>query len=87
MKRLALFLDGTWNTVESRTNVSLLHDRVAAFDGAVEQRLYYDSGVGTAMLERLRGGMLGYGLDRNVVDAYAWLVENYEDGVLISTES
>jgi uncharacterized protein (DUF2235 family) len=31
--------------------------------------------------------MLGYGLDRNVVDAYAWLVENYEDGVLISTES
>ncbi|WP_239024865.1 DUF2235 domain-containing protein [Sphingomonas corticis] len=80
MKRLALFLDGTWNTVESQTNVVRLHDAVATRDGAIEQCRYYDRGVGTAMFERLRGGMLGYGLSRDVVDAYSWLLKRYEDG-------
>jgi uncharacterized protein (DUF2235 family) len=80
MKRLALFLDGTWNKVESRTNVSRLHDLVADRDGTIRQCRYYEEGVGTKRLEWLRGGALGYGLSQGVVVAYEWLVENFDEG-------
>ncbi len=79
-KRLAIFLDGTWNTVKSSTNVSRLHDLVEQRDGAVAQLSYYDSGVGTGRFQWLRGGALGFGLGANVVEAYRWLVDNYADG-------
>ena len=79
-KRLALFLDGTWNTVESATNVSKLHDNVAARGGGIEQLAYYDPGVGTGRFQWLRGGALGYGLSDNVVQAYHWLKDHYQNG-------
>lgn len=79
-KRLAIFLDGTWNTVKSSTNVSRLHDLVVQRDGAVAQLSYYDAGVGTGRFQWLRGGALGFGLGANVVEAYRWLVDNYADG-------
>jgi len=85
-KRIALFLDGTWNTVRDNTNVWRLRALCAeaSQDGA-RQVAYYDQGVGTRGGERLRGGILGYGLDTNVVAAYRWLIETYtpDDDVFV----
>lgn len=80
-KRLALFLDGTWNTLDDNTNVWRLKALCAkqGTDG-LGQVAYYSRGVGTSLGEKVRGGMLGVGIDRNVARAYEWLVETYEPG-------
>lgn len=81
-KRLAIFLDGTWNTPDDATSVHQLHHRTvngAAPDG-VEQRTFYRTGVGTKWSERFRGGAFGAGLSKNVLAGYRWLVENYTEG-------
>jgi len=78
VNRLALFLDGTWNEPDDRTNVSKLFD-LTSDDGAT-QRAHYVEGVGNRLTERLRGGALGKGLSRNVRDAYEWLVTNHAEG-------
>lgn len=79
MKRLAIFTDGTWNDPADNTNVYDLSQLVVTSNtGGVDQRRYYHSGVGVSWGTKLRGGALGYGLSGNVLDAYRWLVENYD---------
>jgi uncharacterized protein (DUF2235 family) len=80
VKRLSIFLDGTWNDPGTETNVSKLHSLVAAqgLDGA-DQKSYYDPGVGTKPLEKVLGGAVGLGLSLNVRQAYGWLLEHYVD--------
>jgi uncharacterized protein (DUF2235 family) len=73
-KRIALFLDGTWNTVQDNTNVWRMKSLCPV---ATDQACYYSVGVGTQYGERLTGGMFGYGLDDEVIRAYEWLTENY----------
>ncbi|MBU2532915.1 MAG: DUF2235 domain-containing protein, partial [Alphaproteobacteria bacterium] len=76
MKRLALFLDGTWNDVSSNTNVWRMKALCNRKDGNdIEQRLYYDEGVAG-----VRGGGFGKGLGKNILQAYQWVVENFEAG-------
>ncbi|MDX2056726.1 MAG: DUF2235 domain-containing protein [Gemmatimonadales bacterium] len=78
-KRLAVFLDGTWNKPDSNTNVWRLKTLVAPTDEhGTAQLAWYDTGVGTAWSDRVRGGALGLGLDTNIRQAYQWLVEQYE---------
>ena len=79
-KRLAVFLDGTWNTQDDNTNVWRLKLMCApqGTDG-LPQLAYYDPGVGTHWYDRLTGGAFGQGLDCNIRDAYQWLMEHYED--------
>jgi uncharacterized protein (DUF2235 family) len=78
MKRLALFLDGTWNAPASATNVYRLHGVVAPTDDAGNpQRAAYYPGVGTHWYDHLRGGVVGKGLAANVLEGYRWLVENH----------
>jgi uncharacterized protein (DUF2235 family) len=81
-KRIALFLDGTWNTVNDNTNVWRMK-ALCAIDA--DQISYYSAGVGTQYGQRLKGGLFGYGLDEEVIQAYEWLVENYkpEDRIFI----
>ena len=43
MKRLAIFLDGTWNTLNNNTNVWRLKSLTAE---TADQRVYYSQGVG-----------------------------------------
>ncbi|HEY6448653.1 MAG TPA: DUF2235 domain-containing protein [Acidobacteriaceae bacterium] len=76
-KRIALFLDGTWNNVSANTNVWRLKSLCAC---SPEQLVYYSAGVGTQSGEHLSGGMFGIGIDKEVTDAYEWLIENYEPG-------
>ncbi|WP_377298043.1 DUF2235 domain-containing protein [Rhizobium sp. SGZ-381] len=85
---LCVFSDGTWNTPDQMdaglpapTNVVKLRNALAekGTDGA-EQRVYYHPGVGTdgSWWNRVVGGGLGEGLDRNIMSAYAWLCRNYQ---------
>lgn len=75
-KKLALFLDGTWNAVGTNTNVWRLRSLCADKDADGHQQLrYYDTGVNGVI-----GGAWGKGLSENVQEAYNWLVDNYEDG-------
>jgi uncharacterized protein (DUF2235 family) len=78
-KRIAVFLDGTWNTLDDNTNVWRLKALCAqrGTDG-VRQVAFYSRGVGTSRFEKVRGGVLGVGIDRNVAQAYEWLIETYE---------
>src|SRR6266702_6342740 len=75
-KRLAIFLDGTWNSINSNTNVWRMRALCAAKskDGK-PQLVYYEVGVNGFL-----GGVFGQGLDENIRLAYEWLIENYNDG-------
>nr|WP_100003481.1 DUF2235 domain-containing protein [Phyllobacterium zundukense] len=74
-KRIAIFLDGTWNVTGDNTNVWRLKSLCAkqSADGKA-QVFYYDKGV-----NGFWGGVFGKGLADNVVEAYEWLVDNYEN--------
>lgn len=77
IKRIAVFLDGTWNNVDDNTNVWRLK---SLCDKPAEQLVYYSAGVGTQSGEKLSGGMFGIGINDEVANAYEWLVEHYTDG-------
>ncbi len=77
MKRLAVFFDGTWNDPEDQTNVLRLRELVVE---DARQEVLYVAGVGTRRFEKLRGGIGGLGLSKNVMDAYSWLSERYVPG-------
>ncbi|MBB5053063.1 uncharacterized protein (DUF2235 family) [Afipia massiliensis] len=80
-KRIAIFIDGTWNKLTDNTNVWRLKSLCApvASDGT-QQLIYYNTGLGTKKGESVRGGIVGYGMDDAIIDAYGWLAEHYEDG-------
>jgi uncharacterized protein (DUF2235 family) len=75
VKRIALFLDGTWNNVQDNTNVWRL--KCLCLQSS-EQLVYYSAGVGTQTGEHLSGGMFGIGINEEVTNAYEWLLEHYE---------
>jgi len=78
IRRIVACFDGTWNTDKSNTNVSRLFRLIAdETTGCLEQRRFYDEGVGTRWGERVRGGMFGAGLDGNIRQGYAWLGSQY----------
>ncbi|SFM31305.1 DUF2235 domain-containing protein [Methylobacterium pseudosasicola] len=75
-KRLVVFLDGTWNSVDSNTNVWRMRALTAPKgDDGRPQLVYYGVGVNGFL-----GGVFGQGLDENIRLAYEWLIENYNDG-------
>lgn len=75
-KRLAIYLDGTWNSVDSNTNVWRMRALTAAKSKDDRpQLIYYSVGVNGVL-----GGMFGQGVDDNIRLAYEWLVENYNAG-------
>jgi uncharacterized protein (DUF2235 family) len=80
-RKLVLLFDGTWNTVKDRTNISRLRELLAdtAPDGG-KQIPFYDKGVGTHPLDRLSGGLFGYGLSENIRDGYLALAAAFHPG-------
>lgn len=79
--RLALFLDGTWDKEDGNTNVWRAKCLCAPTgpDG-IEQKVFYDVGVGTSFGSIGTGGVFGKGIDEVIIAAYEWLAETYEDG-------
>lgn len=73
-RRLALFLDGTWNTLNDNTNVWRLKSLCPQ---SADQKVYYSVGVGTKKGEKISGGAFGIGIDEEVMAAYEWIVETY----------
>lgn len=90
MTNLVVCCDGTWNTADQQqggvptpTNVARLHACVAELGANnVAQKKYYHPGVGTdpGVINRLLGGGIGLGLDRNIQSAYGWLCRTYQPG-------
>ena len=90
-KRLITCNDGTWNKPaikdkqgkEINTNVCYLYNAIAPKDkNGVEQRKFYDTGVGSGyqLLDQIAGGLTGEGIDRKIKNAYQFLVLNYDPG-------
>jgi uncharacterized protein (DUF2235 family) len=89
-KRIITCSDGTWNKpgdveegVNIRTNVQKIFEAICNEDGeGIKQIKYYDQGVGStgSKLRRIIDGATGYGLDENILDAYKFIIWNYEQG-------
>jgi uncharacterized protein (DUF2235 family) len=71
MKRLAIFLDGTWNTLNNNTNVWRLrsHGRDRRSARLLQPRRRYAA-----------RGVTGWGIDDEIIEAYTWLIQNFDDG-------
>ncbi len=82
MKRIVICADGTWNSPEAEhgSHVIRLARGIAPEDAdGTPQVVFYDWGIG-ADQDRLKGGLTGVGIDKNIQDAYRFLVHNYERG-------
>lgn len=92
MKRIIICCDGTWNTPDKssegiplQTNIVKIAQAVNEFDvynEKIKQLTYYHPGVGTQgnILQRMFDGATGQGISRNILDAYHFLIKNYEKG-------
>ncbi|MBD2612469.1 DUF2235 domain-containing protein [Nostoc punctiforme FACHB-252] len=82
MKRIVVCCDGTWQKLTSPypSNVVKLAQSVkpVAKDG-ITQIVFYDEGIGTDA-QKVLGGATGLGIDKNIEDAYRFLVLNYYQG-------
>ncbi|MEL7257269.1 MAG: DUF2235 domain-containing protein [Pseudomonadota bacterium] len=88
-KNIVLLCDGTSNEIaRNRTNILRLY---GCLKKDADQLVFYDPGVGTFGAENswayfvrkaveIWGLATGWGIDRNVKEAYQFLVENYDDG-------
>ena len=83
-KNIVICSDGTGNSGGKNrgTNVWRIFNAVDRHLESLEQITFYDDGVGThnARLLRLLGGAFGWGLSRNIREAYEFLALNYEEG-------
>lgn len=91
MKKIAIFIDGTWNRpdAEHPTNVVRLSRCVMHSDARGDpQQVIYSPGVGSGRgnnwlarrMDRLLGGALGWGLTDIIEETYRNLVFAYEPG-------
>lgn len=82
MRRLVFCFDGTWNKIDGNypTNVARVAQSVSRYDGEIPQIIYYDEGVGTTATEKWTGGIFGHGLIEKIIEAYHFLILNYEPG-------
>lgn len=88
-KNIVVCCDGTGNEIEiNLSNVLKLYRCLKKDD---EQVVYYDTGIGTVSqsddwgqgwnkIKAVFGLMTGRGMNQNVLDAYKFLVKNYETG-------
>jgi len=90
MKRIITCSDGTWNKpgtkdkgFEVKTNVEKMFLNICATGaGNVKQVKAYDEGVGSSYrpLDKIKGGVTGDGIDKNIKDMYAFISINYHYG-------
>ena len=77
---LVVFLDGTWNTIESETNVfkmkQKIHDGSYSFenDNIIFKTLsHYEEGPGTTSNNNIIGGAFATDLPIQIANTYNWL--------------
>lgn len=73
--------DGTWNEPGQLDDGKVAPTNVAKFIGLLKrgQRIHYEEGVGTGMWERVRGGVIGYGLEERILAAYRFISRRFSD--------
>ncbi|MEO0678703.1 MAG: DUF2235 domain-containing protein, partial [Pseudomonadota bacterium] len=86
-KIIAIFCDGTWNneSIDIPTHVHNCAGACAQTDTQVAQ---YFSGVGArerptwtaTQFWKVGGGVFGWGLNQRIMEAYSFVVENYDPG-------
>ncbi|MBU2862880.1 DUF2235 domain-containing protein [Reinekea marina] len=83
-KTIVICSDGTWNKPEEDlekdipTNVLKLSRAIAPKNKNNEKQVvFYDWGIGTYH-DKASGGAFGAGLEKNVMDCYRFIVQNYE---------
>jgi uncharacterized protein (DUF2235 family) len=89
MKRIITCNDGTWNQPETvdkgagvMTNVEKIYKCILPVDHkGLPQVKFYDQGVGTSVgwWNKIRGGVTGAGIDKNIKDTYKFIMWNYSD--------
>ena len=83
-RRIIICSDGTWNNPEQNnaTNVVRTARAILPVDQrGMPQLVFYDWGVGSEGVgHKVAGGVLGRGIDKNIQDAYRFIVHNYADG-------
>ncbi len=89
-RQLVVFLDGTANEFSDATNVRRLYE-LTAVQVSPNVLCYYDQGVGTgelgssgSIVRKAVGGGMGFGFQKNLREAIAFLTEHYRDGDEIS---
>lgn len=86
-RNLVICCDGSWNTADQHdgkasviapTNVRKTYNASKEQD---DQLKYYHPGVGTegGWLAKKAGGMMGAGLNNNIMSAYRWLADHYQE--------
>jgi uncharacterized protein (DUF2235 family) len=89
VKSIIICCDGTGNEIKENQSNVLKFYRILQKDS--KQVAFYDTGIGTisnsgawstikTKAKGVFGLMTGFGLDRNVIDAYRFLAENYKKG-------
>jgi uncharacterized protein (DUF2235 family) len=79
-RRIIACLDGTWAKPEDLTNITWIAENCRSQDNmSVLQHVGYFPGVGTIPIERYRGGIFGYGLSRQLLDAYRFIRGHWRD--------
>ena len=86
MKRIIICADGTWNRPERNlakdhpSNVLRLARAIRPSGGAgTTQQVFYDWGIGS-YYDPIVGGATGRGINKNIMDGYRYLVQNYTPG-------
>ena len=90
-KKIVLCFDGTWQDSDDNTNVTRIYRSILGEDKSpkpvgvtdppcVPTIKWYDEGVGTKWGNKIRGGLLGHGLNKNIQQGYKFLADNYESG-------
>lgn len=88
MKRILVCCDGTWNRPDQvhdgqtcASNVTKIARCIPPLDSrGIRQLMFYDKGVGTGHFDRIRGGAFGWGIKKKILDAYRFLMINYQPG-------
>jgi len=88
MKRIITCSDGTWNKpnqtdegIISPSNVYKFYKFIPEIgNDSIKQVSFYDKGVGTDWYDSITGGMFGMGINKNILQAYQFIAENYDQG-------
>ncbi|OGU59497.1 MAG: hypothetical protein A2X64_08265 [Ignavibacteria bacterium GWF2_33_9] len=90
MKKIIVCCDGTWNTPDNsvegiplQTNIVKIAQAIKDTDDKnITQLTYYDPGIGTTgnIIKRMYDGATGSGMSKNILQAYDFLIRNYEIG-------
>lgn len=85
MANIVVCADGTWNRPEEdietdhATNVLKIARAIKPIAQATKQQVFYDWGLGSYH-SSVTAGVAGSGIQKNIVDGYRYIVQNYTNG-------